>query len=90
MTSLQASDPTSLHAPAVQSLLVPLVDILLLLLATVSSVALCIDFMNWTGRPLDSAGGPAQKCAKELTAEAGCFRLYAEDQRSEIPFAVAI
>jgi hypothetical protein len=57
---LQASTPTSLNAFAVQSLRKPrllatVVDILLVLVGTASSVAVCIDFMNWLGRPLDSA-----------------------------------
>jgi hypothetical protein len=60
MTTLQSSAPTSLHAPAVQSLRKPrllatVVDILLVLVGTVSSIAVCIDFMNWLGMPLDSA-----------------------------------
>jgi hypothetical protein len=60
MTTLQASTPTSLRASAVQSLRKPqllatVVDILLVLLGIVSSIAVCIDFMNRLGRPLDSA-----------------------------------
>lgn len=59
MTTLQASTPTFLHPFAVQSLRKPrllatVVDILLVLLGTVSSIAVCIDFKNWLGRPLDS------------------------------------
>ena len=60
MTTLQASAPASLHAFAVQSLrksrlLATVVDVLLVLVGTVSSVAVCIDFMTWLGTPLDSA-----------------------------------
>ena len=60
MTTLQASTPTSLHASAVQflrkpRLLATVVDILLVLSGTVSSIAVCINFMNWLGGPLDSA-----------------------------------
>ena len=60
MTTLQASTPTPLHAFALQSLrkrrlFATVVDILLVLVGTVSSIALCVDFMNWLGRPLDSA-----------------------------------
>ena len=60
MTTLQVSTPTSLHAFAVQSLrktrlLATVVDTLLVFVGTVSSIAVCIDFMNWLGTPLDSA-----------------------------------
>ena len=60
MTTLQASAPTSLHGFAVQSLrksrlLATVVDILLALVGTVSSIAVCMDFMHWLGGPLDSA-----------------------------------
>ena len=60
MTTLQASIPTSLQSFAVQflrkpRLLATVVDVLLVLIGTVSSIAVCIDFMNWLRAPPDWA-----------------------------------